>query len=694
MFRSPKPIFSASSIAIVGASDRAKWPETIWQNLKNNGYAGKVYPINPRRDEVYGVPCYHDFGSLPEPVDLALVIVPAGAVQEVIEDGAKHGLKAATVYAGHLGEGTDPEIVGRGAALKEVCEEAGIALAGPNCMGGISFREKVFAYPNGGICKPKPGSVAAVFQSGGTLQFWVQTAQSRGLRFSYAMSSGNEIGLDLADYINFFVDDPETRLIVLFIEGIRRPEVFKAACARALEAKKPILAIKTGRTQRSREAAQSHTGAIGGDWAGFEALCERYGIVNCPSLDDMTETALAFSQGRLPAGDGIGVVTTSGGTVDLLYDYAEAEGASMPDFQPETVARIQPMIPKEMTPKNPLDSGIPAGNDLLAELCRAALDDPATDTLAVAGQISAGRADIKAGAPLKVLVGSTTKPVIGFARMRYNLGTDGIAYQDEIGIPYLQGLPETLRALNGLAFYGARAGRGIAELPAPAGKAENLDGDALGALLDANGVTLPKSVLAKDADAAAEAAAGIGFPVVLKVVAPAFSHKTEVGGVLLGLSTADEVAAGAATLAGRIRAASGAADPSAEITGFLVQEMVSGVEMIVGCRDDALYGPTILVGTGGVMVELMRDAATRLLPVEEDNVREMISGLKGRQLLAGFRGAPAADFDALVKAVVGLGRVYLDHRHLLADLEVNPLIVRERGAGVAAVDVRPVRRND
>jgi acetyltransferase len=690
VFRSPKPIFSASSIAIVGASDRAKWPETIWQNLKNNGYAGKVYPINPRRDEVYGVPCYHDFGSLPEPADLALVIVPAGAVQDVIEDGAKHGLKAATVYAGHLGEGTDPEIVGRGTALKEVCEEAGIALAGPNCMGGIAFREKVFAYPNGGICKPKPGSVAAVFQSGGTLQFWVQTAQSRGLRFSYAMSSGNEIGLDLADYINFFVDDPETRIIVLFIEGIRRPEMFKAACARALAAKKPILAIKTGRTQRGREAALSHTGAIGGDWAAYEALCERYGIVNCPSLDDMIETALAFSQGRLPAGDGIGVVTTSGGTVDLLYDYGEAEGASMPDFQPGTVARMQPLLPKEMTPKNPLDSGIPAGNDLLAELCQAALDDPATDTLAVAGQISSGRADIAAGAPLKALVDSTAKPVIGFARMRYNLGADGIAYQDEIGIPYLQGLPETLRALKGLAFYGARAGRPVPDMPEPGGSEENLTDARFAGLLAENGVTPPMSALARDAAAAAKAAEEIGFPVVLKIVAPAFSHKTEVGGVLLGLDNAEAVADGAHTLERRIRAA----DAQAEITGYLVQEMVQGVEMIVGCREDPLYGPAILVGTGGIMVELMRDAAMRLLPVDEDDVAAMLGELKGRALLHGFRGAAAADVDALIKGVVGLGRIYLDHRHILSDLEVNPLIVREQGAGVSAVDVRPVRRND
>ncbi|MDX1486011.1 MAG: acetate--CoA ligase family protein [Alphaproteobacteria bacterium] len=689
MYRSPKPIFSASTIAIVGASERAKWPQTIWQNLKTFGYPGKVFPINPRRDEVYGARCYPDFASLPEPAELALVIVPATAVQAVMEDGAKNGLKAATVYAGHLGEGTDPEIVGRGDALKDLCEDAGIALAGPNCMGGIAFREKMFGYPNGGICRARPGSVAAVFQSGGTLQFWVQTAQSRGLRFSYAMSSGNEIGLDLADYINFFVDDPETRLIVLFIEGIRRPEVFKAACARALEAKKPILAIKTGRTQRSREAARSHTGAIGGDFAAFEALCERYGIVSCPTLDDMTETALAFSQGRLPKGPGIGVVTTSGGTVDLLYDYAEAEGASMPEFQAETVARMQPLVPKEMTPKNPLDSGIPAGNDVLAELCQAALDDPATDILAVAGQISAGRADIKAGAPLKALLDYTDKPVIGFGRMRYTIGEDGIEYQDQIGIPYLQGLPETLRALNALAFYGKRAGRGIPAMPEPGGSAETLLGAEFEGLLAANGVTPPMSALAKDAAGAAKAAAEIGFPVVLKIVAPAFSHKTEVGGVLLGLDGAEAVAEGAHTLERRICAA----DAHAEITGYLVQEMVHGVEMIVGCREDPLYGPAILVGTGGIMVELMGDAAMRLLPVDEDDVAEMLGELKGRALLHGFRGAAAADVDALITAVTGLGRIYLDHRHILSDLEVNPLIVREDGSGVAAVDVRPIYRD-
>jgi acyl-CoA synthetase (NDP forming) len=688
LFRSPDALFKAQSIAIVGASDRAKWPLTIYQNLTEHGWPGRIYPINPRREEVWGNPCYPDFAALPEAPDLGLFIIPAEAVPVAMEDAIKRGLKSAMVYAANIGEGTDPEIVARGERLKAMCLDAGVTLGGPNCMGGLAFREKLFIYPNAVICRRPPGSIGCVFQSGGTLQFWVQTAQTRGMRFSYAFSSGNELGLDLADYINFFVDDPHTKSIVLFIEGIRRMDAFKVACGRALAAGKPIIAIKTGRTQRSREAARSHTGAIGGDWAGFEALCERYAITNCPSLDDLTETALAFQQGRYPKGPRIGVVTTSGGTVDLMYDYAEDTGAIMPPFAKKTVDLIQPHIPPEMTPKNPLDSGIPAGNETMAAICRAVLDDPSVDMLALAGQISAGRADLDGAEPFKALLDYSSKPIIGFGRMRYRTSDESIRYQDHVGIPYLQALPETLRALNALAAYGARAGGKVKAPPAPKGKAKDLEGRAFDKLLAANGVSLPKSKLCKTAAEAARAASRIGFPVALKIVAPKFSHKTEVGGVMLGLGSAREVTAGAKTLAARIRKV----DRKAEITGYLVQEMVSGVEMIVGCREDPVYGPVLLVGAGGVLVELMKDATQRLLPVTARDVRAMINSLKAKKLLAGFRGAKPADMDALVRAVMGIAKIYTDHRHLLADLEVNPLIVREKGKGVAAVDVRPIRR--
>jgi acetyltransferase len=686
LFKPIDTILRARSVAIVGASDRARWPGIIYSNLRDRGYGGKVFAVNPRYDEIWGAKCYPSLDAIGEPVEHAVIIVPATSVLDIIKDGVEAGIKSATIYAAGIGDGETAEAQDRGRRLAEICARSGLIVAGPNCMGAMSWREKLFVYPNRDVAKLAPGHLGVVFQSGGTLQYWVQSSGARGVRFSYAISSGNELNVDLADYLNFLIDDTDTRVIALFIEGIRRADAFKAAAARALGSGKPILVVKSGRSQRSAAAAASHTGAIAGDWAAFGAMCERYGIVQCPTLDDLTESVLAFTQGRAAKGPGIGFVTTSGGSVNLLYDYAEEIGAVFPEFAPETVARIRPEIVPHIAIRNPPDCGIPSGVETQAMFCRAVLDDPNIDMIAFASK--AGRVGADEAAPLKALAAATDKPMIAFERMRYPLPAGAIAYQDELAIPHLQGLPETLRALTALAFYGARAGRTPPTPPEPAGDAANLEGPAFEELLTAKGVSLPQSALVPSGTEAAEAAAEIGFPVALKIVAPAFSHKTEIGGVLLGLGTADAVTEGAAELNTRLRAA----DAKAQITGYLVQEMVSGVEMIVGCRDDAIMGPVVLLGAGGVHVELIDDTSLRLLPVGADDVSAMIGELKAAKLLAGFRGRAPADTDALIQAVVGLAEIYLDHRHLLADLEVNPLIVGPKGAGVAAVDVRPVRR--
>ena len=686
MFKPISTILSARSVAIVGASERARWPGIIYSNLRECGYGGKVYPVNPRYREIWGVKCHPRLDAVGEPVDHAVIIVPAASVLDVIADGVKAGVKSATVYAAGIGDGETAEAQDRGRRLAEICAQSGLIVAGPNCMGAMSWREKLFLYPNRDVANLAPGAVGVVFQSGGTLGYWVQSSGARGIRFSYAISSGNELSVDLADYLNFLIEDAETRIIALFIESIRRGDAFKAAAARALRAGKPILAVKSGRSERSRASALSHTGAIAGDWAAFGAMCERFGIVQCPTLDDLTESVLAFTQPHLAKGPGIGFVTTSGGSVNLLYDYAEDLGAVFPEFAPETVARIRPEIAGHIAIRNPLDCGIPSGVETQAMFCRAVLDDPNIDMIAFASR--AGRVGPEEAAPLKALAAGTEKPVIAFERMRYPLPAGAVEYQDDLGIPHLQGLPETLRALGALAFYGARAGKTPRTPPEPAGDAAGLERPAFEELLEAKGVNLPKSALVPSATEAAGAAAGIGFPVALKVVAPAYSHKTEIGGVLLGLGTAQAVAEGAAALEARVRAV----DAEAAITGYLVQEMVSGVEIIVGCRDDAIFGPVVVLGAGGVHVELIGDASLRLLPVDANDVRAMIGEIKAAELLAGFRGQAAADTEALIRAVVGLGEIYLDHRHLLADLEVNPLIVRPKGGGVAAVDVRPVRR--
>src|SRR5438093_792384 len=529
LFRSVATTLAGKSLAIVGASERARWPSEIFRNLREFGYPGQIALVNPRQKEVFGQRCFPSLRDLPEPVDHALVIVPAPAVADVLTAAEERGVGSATVYASMLGDGDAPESKARGTWLEQFTAKSRLRVAGPNCMGAYSYRERLFGYPNTDLCRLAPGSVACIFQSGGLLQFWMKAAAERGLRYSYCITSGNEPDLGLADYLNFVVDDPHTRQIVLFVEGIRRPQAFMHAAGRALALGKPILAIKTGATVQSQAASQSHTGAIAGDYAAYLAMCERYGIVNHRSLDDLIETALAFEGGRSPKGPRIGFVTNSGATVDLLYDYAEAEGATIPDFTEETKAALLPLMQAGITPRNPLDVGIPA-----------------TPAPAPPSDVS----------------------------------------------------PATLQAT--LARYG---------------------------------IALPESEAVANAFEAANAAERIGFPVALKIRSRDILHKTEVGGVALDLQNGDAVKAAAEELTASIRAA----QPSVRIDGFLVQEMVDGVEAIVGGRSDPFYGPLLLIGSGGALVELVNDAALRLLPVCPEEVAAMIDDLRLARRLSGSR---------------------------------------------------------
>ena len=686
-FKSPVPLFRPPSIAIVGASERARWPGQIYRNLRGHGFPGNVYPVNPRVSEVWGTACYPDLASLPEPPAHAFVIVPAPAVQGVLETGVAAGLKSATVYAAQIGEGSDPEIVARGVALKALIDRSGLVMCGPNCMGLNALREKNFGYPNSDLCALTPGSVAFVTQSGGTVQYIATIGAHRGVNFNYLISSGNELSVDLADYVNFFAEDESTRVVALFIEGIRRPHAFMAAAAKALTAGKPILALKTGKSQKARDSAQSHTGAIAGDYGAFIAMCERYGIVTCQTLDEMIEMLLVFQAGRLPKGNRVGWMTTSGGTVDLLFDYLdETNAVATPEFSDVTKAKLRSLlVQKELEPKNPFDAGNPINDAHDAAMGAAVAADPNVDMLALGISPPSGSRVRDPAATRSVLEG-TDKPVVGFIRMAILTDQATVKFQDDVGFPFLQGLPSAIRALGGLAFYGARKRRTVAALPPANGTAETLQGAAFADSLARHGLTLPRSEVASTPAEAAAAAARIGFPVALKIVSRAISHKTEAGGVRLHLASEAEVERAAHALA----ASAAKAAPGAPVDGYLVQEMVEGVEMIVGARTDPLYGPLLVVGAGGILVELVKDVAFRLLPVTPEDVRAMLGELKVAKLLAGFRGKSAADVDALVNAVCGLSDFYLDHRHLLSDLEINPLIVRPKGHGVRAVDVRPV----
>jgi acetyltransferase len=687
----PADIFNARNIAIVGATEKSHWPRNIYANLIESGFTGKIFPVNPKRDEIFGVPCYPDLASLPEPADLALMIIPAGAVESTLRIGKANGLKAAVVYASGFGDGGREESIRRGAHFRGVLDELDLSICGPSCMGLAGIRQNLYCYPHTHIRAMEPGPVALVTQSGGTLSYFIRSAQERGLRFSYAISSGNELSLTLADYVNFLVDDEGTRQICLFIEGIRQPAEFRAAAARALEAGKPIIAIKTGRSMKSRKAAESHSGAVAGDYAAYEAVCERYGIINCETLEEMIEMTLAFQQGRLPKGPGIAFMTTSGGTVDLLHDYCEEEGAVVPELGKETIEAIRPFVPADCHILNPIDTGAPvgqSGRSSPVEICKAFASDPAIDMVAWCNNMPGSARNAGAEDEVKELIASTDKPVISFARMPHQVPDGGIAFQDATNMPFVQGIRIGVRVMNALWHFGSRAGRRPLEPGPVTGTAANCTGEALETALAQTGIPGPKTLRAATADDAAAAAQKIGFPVAVKIISPQASHKTEVGGVSLGLGDAAAVSEAVDAMVEKLHLH----DVNAVIDGFLVQEMVSGIEVLAGARDDPLYGPMLVLGTGGVMVELMHDVALRLLPATEDDIRSMLGELKLQTLLGGFRGAKKADTDALVAAVKALGDFYLDHRTWLTDIEINPLMVLEDGKGVRAVDIRAVTR--
>ncbi len=680
------------SIALVGASDasRGGWAQRLYDNLELMGFPVRLHLVNPNRAEAWGRKCAPNFAALPEPIDLALAVIPSEAVAASLEEGARHGLRSAIVYAAQFGEGGDAAGAARARALLDLHDRYGLRISGPNCMGLLSVRERLLLYPHPRIRAVVPGSVGVVFHSGGTFQYWLDQASMRGLGFSYCVSSGNELDLDLTDYLEFFLDDENTKIIVCLVEGIRRPAAFMAAAARALAIGKPILMVKSGRSDRAKEAVMSHTGALAGDDDVFNALCRRYGIVRCRNLDEMLETCLAFAQGRLPKGRRIGLITTSGNSVGLLVDYASEESAELADFAPATKERLVGLIDPGLVPGNPLDVGATnvRRQDKFAAICKHVVADPNVDMLGVQGQLPILPHEASDPAILADLAATTDKPVLFFARMAQNLTEAARDFGRKTGLPFLQGLPAAVHALQALAIYAERRARGRSgpELPVPAGKVLP-DGPALDTLLAAHGLTPPRSAMASSPQDAAARAAEIGFPVALKLVSADVSHKTEAGAVALGLADGGAVIQAAR----KASVAVTAHHPDARVDGFLVQEMVSGLEFIVGARTDSLYGPFLVVGLGGVTVEVLADTAIALLPVDEAEVRGMLAGLRSAPLLGSFRGQPPRDVDALVAAILGLAQLFLDHRDAISDIEVNPLMIGFQGAGVRAVDVRILR---
>lgn len=683
MFRSPELLFRPDAIAIVGASDTGGggWPKGLYENLEHENFPARVYLVNPRRAELWGRKVYPDFASLPERIDLAIVIVPADSVPAVLSEAAAAGLRSALIFSARFGEGGDPAGAARADALRALSVETGMRIAGPNCMGALSLPNRLLLYPTPRVRRLPAGPVGVVFQSGGTFQYWLEQGAARGLGYSRAVSSGNELDLDMADYVDFLANDPHTRVIACMAEGVRRGDALMAAAGRALDAGKPVVMLKAGRSEEGRAAAASHTGALASDDKVFDAFCRKFGVVRVESLDEMIEASLAFAAGRLPAGPRVAMVGYSGGAKGLFSDYASDIGLSLPKFTAATREKLAPLIDPGVQPDNPLDTGAGLARryDAFAEVCRIVAADENVDMISMQGQLPFVEGTEGDPALFLGVRDSTDKPVVAHNRMSQNVNEVGRAFQKAAGIPFLQRLPEVARTLKSLGDHAAIRRRGAAPF-----RAMDATGSPVESVLADHGVVMPKSAVARMASEAGDIAAEIGFPVAIKIVSPKAVHKTELGGVALGVTSAEGAVAAARGMEERMS--------SVGVEGFLVQEMASGLEVIVGIVDDPQFGPCLALGLGGVVVEAIRDVAYRLLPVGRDDVTEMIAELRGRILFDDFRGEPARDVDALAAAATGLSDAYAVLRDRVSEIEINPLVVRARGEGACAVDIRAVAR--
>jgi acyl-CoA synthetase (NDP forming) len=674
-------LLSARSVAIVGASTKGRWPSGIYRNLKAAKFPGNIYLINPNYTEIFDDKCYPNLAALPEVPEHLLMLIPTRAVLGTIEEAAKLGTKAATIYSAGFGEGDDAKGRERAQAMKELCDRTGFVICGPNCMGSFSLPEGLWSFPTP-VPLLKKGPVGLIFQSGGSLGNWVKGASERGIGFTYAVSSGNEVSLDLVDYLSFLVDQPDTKVIALMVEGVRRPREFMAVAEQALKKNKPILVVKLGRSEMGKRQAISHTGALAGADEVFDAVCDRLGLIRVPTLEDLTEMTLAFMPGRFPRGSRAAIVVNSGGMKGLLCDHCDELKTNLAQLSDKTKQAVRPLIPEELVVENPLECGVAGFGDEqgFVNIVKLHADDDGVDLLAIHGELPRG--EKRDPQLFKNLAATTDKPVLAFARSTYSCVEESRTYQEEADLPFLQGIKPTLRALAGLGSYGERLQTGIPGLPPANGKLADLGSDPFNSLLQSRGLTLPRQALVESATEAAQKAKALGFPVAMKLIAPEVIHKTESGAVVLGLNSPDDVEAQGKRLLGL---AKGSAN-------LLVQEMVQGSEILLGARTDPQYGPFMIVGLGGIFVEILKDVAVRLLPVSEEEAWAMLKELKGYKILEGVRGQPPRDTGALVKAMVGLSDIFAAHRDQLSDLEFNPIMLRAQGQGLAAVDVRMIRR--
>ena len=689
--------FHPQSVAVIGASrDPEKLGYAVLANLKEGGYPGRLYPVNPKADEILGLKAYPSVLDIPDPVDLAVVVIPYRFVPAVLEQCGKKKVPAVVVISAGFRE-AGREGLERERELVEIARKYHLRLIGPNCLGVIDTGTPLNATFAAGM--PPAGPIAFMSQSGALGTAVLDMALAGRIGFSKFVSLGNKADVSEIDLLEAWGDDPASRVILIYVEGLPDGQRF-IQVARKVTRHKPVVAIKSGVTKSGSRAVSSHTGSLAGSEAAYKAAFRQAGVIRATSMEALFDYARAFAYQPLLKGDRIGIVTNAGGPGILATDALEHAGLEIPRLARETVGALEAHLPGAASAANPVDVLGDALADRYEHAIRLVLADPNVDGLIVIVTPQAMTEIERTAHVVGRMARETDKPVLGCFMGEARIEA-GIEVLRQYGVPNYPFPERAAAALAAMSAYRRERERPIFEaqpcevcIPPvrelfdrvrAEGRVSIGDAEAR-EVLEAYGFPVPKSRLAKTSDEAIEVAEEIGYPVVLKVASPDILHKTDVGGVKLNLSTPDDVRDAFDLIVYR----AGRYVPGARIWGCLVQQMVSGGrEVLVGMSRDPQFGPLVAFGLGGIYVEALKDVAFRVAPFSRQEAEEMIREIRAYPLLEGIRGEPPADHEAMVDALLRVSQLVTDFPEIV-ELDINPLMVFDEGRGAMAIDMRLV----
>jgi acetyltransferase len=694
-----KALTEPRNAVLVGANDRpGSWAWRVLRNLKQYEFPQPLYLVNPRRTEIGGDRCYPDFKSLPEPPDHLVVLVPAPGVPEVLRQGAAAGARSATVFSSGFGEAYNTDAAPLGRELKAVIAETGLAVSGPNCMGNICAKNRFVTLSEDRPLLLREGPVALVGQSGGMMIFLNAALEERGMNAEYLITSGNEAGLGIPDYIAFFSDQPELKVIIVYIEAIGDIEKFKAACRMARAAGKAIVAVKLGQSESGRNAAMAHTASLAGSIEAFDAVAADLGIVRADTLDDAVEMSELLVHTGAPGGRRLGAITLSGAFRGLLYDAAERNGLQFPKLADATLAKLNAILGVGSLVSNPIDGGfgVLSSDDNYKASIAALQADPNIDMILIQENLprepGSDRAERYIHTVEAIVAGGAPKPIAIITPVSHSQSDYSRALRAQVPhVSFLLEVNKSLRAIASVARRDelerlARSSAEAASTPAETAAATRvrmlakngaaaLDEVESKQLIRAYGIATPTEIAVQSPDDAVKAARQIGYPVVLKAVAAKLLHKSDAGAVALHLADDDAVRAAYARIAANVRRAG-----IESLDAMLVCQQVSGgLELVLGLNRDPEMGLIVMAGSGGVLLELTKDVAFAAPPLTREKAHAMIERTHAARLMRGYRSSPVLDTDAVIDGLIALGHIAEDLADVVQSIDINPFVVLPRG---------------